>query len=414
MIGSVKEESADLHATMPATPKTRGTTSAARPSVTPSVTHQARTRSRTPPASGGAQSGAPTVRAASTIAAGSGIAKARTNRAGPRNRPIWRAAHVRGFMRTGVRRADDERMVLWCRSLTERIYPTFRVFEGGPEAVSRVTSRRTFAELLVALDGSPGSLLALDAAVGLGTAFRSRLHLLHVIPKLDEYARFANLLEPLVRELTQAGNRIVEEASLVVERAGLTRATVVREGVPAVELTEYAAEKGVSLIVMGSRGFGGKTNYALGSVSYQVAMRAPTSVLVVNGTKPFERILLAHDGSEDARLAADDVLEMAPKFGSKVAVSFIVPARPGGAFTLAGSPMEPFLLETEDRLRKAGIAVVRDLRYGHPAEELVKAARGYSLVAVGAQGRSDLALDYVGGVADKVLRNSTASILLVR
>jgi len=268
--------------------------------------------------------------------------------------------------------------------------------------------------LLVALDGSPGSRLALDAAVALGTAFRSRVHLFHVIPKLDEYARFANLFEPLVRELTQAGNRIVEEASSVVVGAGLSPATALREGVPAVEITEYAAERGVDLIVVGSRGLGGKTNVALGSVSYQVAMRAPTSVLVVRGAKPFDRILLAHDGSEDARLAADDVVQIAPKFGSRVTVSFIVPARPGGAFTLAGSPMEPFLLETEDRLRKAGIPVVRDLRYGHPAEELVKAAKGYSLVAVGARGRSDLALDYVGGVADKILRNSPASTLLVR
>lgn len=280
--------------------------------------------------------------------------------------------------------------------------------------MSRATSRRTFGELLVALDGSAGSRLALDAAIGLGAAFRSRLHLVHVIPKLDEYARFANLLEPLVKELTRAGNRIVEEASLAVERAGLPRASAVREGVPAVELTEYATEQGLDLIVMGSRGFGGKTNYALGSVSYQVAMRAPTRVLVVRSPRPFERILLAHDGSEDARLAGDDVIGVAPKFGSKVTISFVVPARPGGAFTLAGSPMEPFLLETEERLRRAGIQVVRDLRYGHPAEELVKAASGYSLVAIGARGRSDLALDYVGGVADKVLRNSPASVLLVR
>lgn len=280
--------------------------------------------------------------------------------------------------------------------------------------MATVSAHRKFSELLVALDGSPGSRLALDAAIALGSACRSRLHLLHVIPKLDEYARFAHLIEPLIRELSLAGNRIVKEAADVAARAGLSCVALVREGVPAVGLTEYAAEDGVDLIVMGSRGLGEKTNYALGSVSYQVAMRASTSVLVVRGTKPFERVLLAHDGSEDARLAADGVIEVAPKFGSKVTISFIVPTRPGGAFTLAGSPMEPFLLETENRLRKAGIPVVRDLRYGHPAEELVKAAKGYSLLVVGARGRSDLALDYVGGVADKVLRNSSASVLLVR
>lgn len=281
---------------------------------------------------------------------------------------------------------------------------------GGP-----VGSGREFGEVLVALDGSPGSRLALDAAIALGSAFRSRLHILHVIPKLDEYARFANLLEPLVRELSLAGKRIVEEASVAVGRAGLACALVVREGVPAAEVTEYAAQKEMDIIVVGSRGLGARSAYALGSVSYQVAMRAPVSVLVVRGSRPFDRILLAHDGSDDARLAADSVVLLAPKFESKVTVSFIVPVRPGGVFTLAASPMEqPFLLETEDRLRRAGVAVQRDLRYGHPAEELVKAAKAHSLLAVGARGRSDLALDYVGGVSDKILRNSPASTLLVR
>ena len=280
--------------------------------------------------------------------------------------------------------------------------------------MSRVTPRRTFSELLVALDGSPGSRLALDAAVALGTAFRSRLHLVHVIPRLDEYARFANLIEPLVRELSLAGRRIVEEASGVVRRAGLSQVAAVREGVPAVELTEFAAEKGIRLIVMGSRGLNAKPSYELGSVSYQVAMRSSASVLVVRGSRPFDRILLAHDGSADARLAAEDVVLLAPKFESKVTVSFIVPARPGGAFILAGNPEEPFLLETEERLRKGGVVVLRDLRYGHPAEELINAAKQHTLVAVGARGRSDLALEYVGGVADKVLRNAPSSILLVR
>lgn len=271
-----------------------------------------------------------------------------------------------------------------------------------------------FDELLVGLDGSPGSRFALEAAIALGRSFRSRLHLVHVIPRLDEYARYANLLGPLVQELSKAGQRIVDEAAAIGEESGLDQLASVREGVPAVRLIEYASEKQVDLIVLGSRGLGDRPTNALGSVSHQVAMRAPVSVLAVRGGHPFERILLAHDGSEDAARAADRVVELASKFGAKVTVSFVVPARPGGAFTLAGQPMEPFLLETEERLRKGGTTVLRDLRYGHPAEELLKAAKSQSLLVVGARGRSDLALDYVGGVADKILRNASASILLAR
>lgn len=277
-----------------------------------------------------------------------------------------------------------------------------------------MNTRGPFGEILVALDGSAGSQSALDRALALGVAFRSRLHLLHVIPRLDEYARFADLLRPVLAELSKLGDTIVAEAAAAARQAGVAHEVCIRQGAPAMALTEYALETGVDLIVMGSRGLGAKPTSAMGSVSYQVAMRAPASVLVVRGATPFDRILLAHDGSDDARRAADCVVELAPRFGSRVTLTFIVPARPGGAFTLAGSPVEPFLLEVEERLRKERVPVSRDLRYGHPAEELLKSARQHTLVAFGARGRSDLALDYVGGVADKILRNSPASTLLVR
>ena len=185
-------------------------------------------------------------------------------------------------------------------------------------------------------------------------------------------------------------------------------------GVPAAEVTDYAKKNGIDLIAVGCRGLNTRGAQLLGSVSYQVSMLAPCSVLVVKDADPFPRILLALDGSEDSRRAADLVGILGSKLESKVTVTFIIPSRPEGAFTLAASPAEPFLLETEKALRDRGLAVVRDLRYGHPAEEIVKAASRHTLVALGARGRSDLALDYVGGVADKVLRNSTVSTLVVR
>jgi nucleotide-binding universal stress UspA family protein len=56
---------------------------------------------------------------------------------------------------------------------------------------------------------------------------------------------------------------------------------VVREGDPASEIVALAAEVGATLVVVGSRGRKGVVKTLLGSVSADVARRAPCSVLVV-------------------------------------------------------------------------------------------------------------------------------------
>lgn len=277
-----------------------------------------------------------------------------------------------------------------------------------------VKPSRTPAEILVALDGSENSRGALAAAIRLVHAFEARLHVLHVVPKLEEYSRHSELLSPLLSALDTVGKQVVEDAAMRAEEASVRPTTEVAHGVPPVEIAEYARRNGIQLIAIGSRGLNPRGAQVLGSVSYQVSMIAPCSVLVVKEANPFSRILLAVDGSPDSRRATEFVRLLGPKLDSKVTLTFIVPSRPQGVFTLAATPAEPFLLEAETALRKAGLAVVRDLRYGHPAEEIVKAGARHTLVALGARGRSDLSLDYVGGVADKVLRNSSVSTLVVR
>ncbi len=270
------------------------------------------------------------------------------------------------------------------------------------------------SEILVALDGSELSRRALEASILVGLAFQARVHLVHVVPRLEEYARHRALLEPLLKELSSVGREIVEEAARRLTDAGVAHASSLSSGAPASEITEYARAKGIDLLMMGSRGLSPTGDHPLGSVSYQVSRAAPCPVLVVREPNPFPRILLAIDGSLDSLRAGEVVEELAARLGSKVSLMFVVPARPEGAFTIAQTPADPFLLDLERRMVARGIVVTRHVKYGHPAEEILKASERHTLVALGARGRSDLALDYVGGVGDKVLRNAMTSTLIVR
>lgn len=60
------------------------------------------------------------------------------------------------------------------------------------------------SDLLVPLDGSGLARRALEAASEIAKVAGSRIHLLHVVPKLEEYARHRDLFEPLARELDRA------------------------------------------------------------------------------------------------------------------------------------------------------------------------------------------------------------------
>ena len=273
---------------------------------------------------------------------------------------------------------------------------------------------RAVSEILVALDGSDLSRRALEAAILVARAFKARVQVVHVVPRLEEYARHRNLMEPLLKELTAVGREIVEDGARRLSEAGIPYATSLSSGSPANELTEYARARGIDLVVMGSRGLTPTGPHPLGSVSYQTSMAAPCPVLVVHDPDPFPRILLAIDGSRDSLHAAEFVEEIAARLGSKVSLMFVVPARPEGAFTIAQTPADPFLLDIENRMVRRGIVVVRHVKYGHPVEEILKASERHTLVVLGARGRSDLALDYVGGVGDKVLRNAKTSTLIVR
>ena len=56
---------------------------------------------------------------------------------------------------------------------------------------------------------------------------------------------------------------------------------VIIKGTPEEVILNYAKEKGVDLIVMGTRGLGGFKKLLLGSVSNGVVSHAPCSVLIV-------------------------------------------------------------------------------------------------------------------------------------
>jgi len=144
------------------------------------------------------------------------------------------------------------------------------------------------ARILVPLDGSDGSMKALDA---LGSYFdleSAEITLLHVMETLwlpqddDDESKVEEEENDQVKiELRREAEQLLTRAQvrILAQHPGVTKLT--REGVPANEILAEADQGEYDLVVVGATGATDMKHSVLGSVSSKVAWNAPCSVLVV-------------------------------------------------------------------------------------------------------------------------------------
>lgn len=141
----------------------------------------------------------------------------------------------------------------------------------------------------------------------------------------------------------------------------------------------------------------------------------------------YRKILLATDGSESARKAADTAIELSRLSGAKIyAVSVI----DRSVYSSAPEDLE-WEEEMYDRFRElaeeavsyvektakdAGLEVEPVLLEGHPADEIVNFAEknGMDLIIVGSLGKRGIERFLIGSVSEKVFRNAKVPVLVVR
>lgn len=122
----------------------------------------------------------------------------------------------------------------------------------------------TVQQVLVATDFSPSSDRALEVAREYARGWGARLHVLHVVPLVQD-----PVPQPRLDELARAAGQ------------GLPIQTAVVSGVPAAEIVRYAARHAIDLIVVGTHGRTGVSRTLLGSVAERVVRTSPCPVLTV-------------------------------------------------------------------------------------------------------------------------------------
>ncbi len=294
-----------------------------------------------------------------------------------------------------------------------------------------------YTRILIAIDGSDEARAAAKRGLELASAFEASVDVLHVV----ERKALELTTTPDERDrLRERGEAALAEIEELASDLGQPVRTELREGRPAVELGDYATERGADLVVVGRQGVTGLGKRLLGGVTEQVLHRSDVPVFVVpDGAREsatsstYTRLLLPTDGSETAEVAARHGASVAQRFGASVHLLNVVDIQAAGGLFSAGGLEAEFV----ERLESTGNEAVRraERRVSETASDLetetavvrtasfdgVAAAirqyiadHGIDAVVIGSHGRSNLKRQLLGSVASTVLRTVDVPVLVVK
>ncbi|MEX1031384.1 MAG: universal stress protein [Paenibacillaceae bacterium] len=139
-----------------------------------------------------------------------------------------------------------------------------------------------FSKILVAFDGSDQSKKAMEYAIQLSKTYSSQLEVVHVTYYSGFILGEALISAPahILLEQQDYSSLIVAEANKSIESIPGAKVTLL-QGSPAKVIIDFAEENNSELIIIGSRGLGGISEFVLGSVSHNVVQHSNIPVLVV-------------------------------------------------------------------------------------------------------------------------------------
>ena len=198
-------------------------------------------------------------------------------------------------------------------------------------ADSRVDTSLSVHRILVCLDRSPYSEVALPYAIAIAKTFGSNITLAHVMQPHTEHhqAHTANALD---WEISRQEARAYLERHRETTAAAIGRDVDMRleQGHPAERIAGLARELGADLTVLGSHGEAGVTSWNLGSTVQQVLGVMRSSILIAHSStvvpsvaRP-RRILVPLDGSPRTESVLPTAARIASTYGAELLLVHVV------------------------------------------------------------------------------------------
>src|ERR1051325_3460277 len=275
-------------------------------------------------------------------------------------------------------------------------------------------------KVLVPLDFSETSLLALDHASYMARLFNAQLILLHVVAQkwtvfnrermeiverdMQEHLEFAE------REMRMLAENIrttyeLKDVEYTCATGNVSRAIV-----------NYAEKKGVNIIVMGTHGASGFEEKFIGSNAYRVVNDSSCPVITIQShriEKGFYRLLLPIDESIHSMQKVDPAVELAKKYHSTIRLLGLAPPHDPAEITEASRRLD----RVEGYLTHRGIPTEHSLLTGtNYAKLTMEMAREkkMDLVVIMTEWEKEVTGIFIGPFARQVVNHCPIPVMTIR
>ncbi len=275
-----------------------------------------------------------------------------------------------------------------------------------------------FNKILVPLDGTPESAVALPLARTVARATGGEIVLVQVVPSTPGTAREAEgaraYLERIVHELAADGPPVT---------------TAVPAGDAATEILHEVSSRAVDLVVMATHGRVGLGRALLGSVAERVLARSPVPVFMLrpggHRVERLQRLLVPVDGTPGSALAISVARALALETKAELVLSQVVVPLPRFAEGVYIDPdweedtrlaAQRYVDQLAGALRKVGVTAEGRAKIGQVAPALAALAdeADVDAIVMSTHALTGAIRSFLGSVADEVVRTARRPVLLVR
>ncbi len=281
--------------------------------------------------------------------------------------------------------------------------------------------------ILTPLDGSDLSEFAIPYAAEIATALDAAT----LVARLVERTRWAGtrsgyLLAPEVyTELMEFEER---DARTQTKRVvawlgdqGVAARSLVEDANSPADLIAIQAREGVSLVVMATHARSGFARATLGSVADQLVRQGhcPTLLVRARGRRPVRpslaRALIPLDGSAMSELALATLATLSGRLVKHVTLLRVIdPDERSGASNEAQHALDATRERVERESEQLHGQVETLLLWGDAAQQIVEESADHDLVIMATHGKTGATRWAFGSVADAVLSETRAPLLLTR
>ncbi|HXK65565.1 MAG TPA: universal stress protein [Spirochaetota bacterium] len=284
-----------------------------------------------------------------------------------------------------------------------------------------------FSKVLFASDLSEASTHVIECIKDLKVYGTKEIILFHALG--------IKYLEDLRYSLVKEAEPVLQKQKAMLERYGYSVTVHIANDGVSYELWKFAKQENVSMVVIGTHGRSLAFDVSLGGTAHKIIHDISKPLLIVrlrsdDKAMPVcqaacididKPLLFTTDFSDTAELAFTYVEKMAES-GIKHVVLMHVQDKTRIEKYLKDKLNEFNTIDTErlemlkDRLVKKGVKNVDCiLKYGIPVEEIINESRNrdYSLIIMGALGRSLVKDVFIGSVSWNVVRNASQPVLLI-